>query len=95
MGNGEVRYPEGQEVTLGFSPEPLSVYEGTVWLSANLRVAADAKAGPATVEARLQVQPCDDTQCLQPETGVLRIPITIVATRQPDAEQHQAIFSRL
>ncbi len=92
---GDATYPAGRDLTLAFSPEPLSVYDGTVLLGLAVTLAADAKAGPATVELTLQVQACDDRQCLRPATATLRIPVTVVATSAAEETRHPGIFGAL
>jgi hypothetical protein len=61
-----VDYPEGETVTLPFSPEPLSVYQGTVTLAAEVRVPPSLGAGTHTIPIRVSYQACSDRECLAP-----------------------------
>jgi uncharacterized protein YyaL (SSP411 family) len=64
-------YPAAKRIKLGFSPEPLSVYEGAVRITASLKSSAKGKGRPLTV--RLRYQACDDKACLAPETLAVAI----------------------
>jgi len=77
----QVRYPDGQEMTFAFSPEPLSVYAGEVWIKASVTVSPKAETGAATLKFKLRVQACDDQTCLAPETLVLPVPLGIGKSR--------------
>ncbi len=71
----EVSYPEGEKITLAFSPETLSVYEGSV----DIPVILTAKDATATkITLRVSFQPCNNTSCIAPET--IEVPIAIPVT---------------
>src|SRR5436305_8184368 len=57
-----LRYPPGEEITLGFAHHPLAVYRGTVEIAGEL--------GAVTPGSRLLLtfQPCDDARCLPEAT---------------------------
>ena len=92
---GEVTYPTGTTLSLEFSADPLSVYDGTVTLTMPVTVSDQAEAGAETVVLAVRVQACDDHQCLRPETGTLKIPITVVLTPAPDETRHAHIFDSI
>ena len=92
---GTVTYPEGKTIKLAFSPEPLSVYEGTVWISAAVRIPEDAAAGPATLQFEVPVQACNDRVCLQPQILRLAIPLGVVPGLGETPPRHRAIFESL
>ena len=71
-----VSYPEGEKIKLSFSPETLSVYEGTVDIPVTL-TANDSSAPPAIIQLQVSFQPCNNTSCIAPET--LIIPVTLLA----------------
>jgi uncharacterized protein YyaL (SSP411 family) len=58
-------YPAAKRIKLGFSPEPLSIYEGTMRIIVPYKN-TKSKGGPVAV--RLRFQACDDKACLAPET---------------------------
>jgi suppressor for copper-sensitivity B len=65
-----VDYPQGVQRTFAFETEgPLSVYEGTATLVAEIEIPADAAAGPVEIAATLGYQACDDRSCLPPASA--------------------------
>jgi uncharacterized protein YyaL (SSP411 family) len=56
-------WPAGREVALGFTEQPINVYEG------RLELALD----PAGDLLTLQVQACSDSLCLEPESATFRL----------------------
>jgi uncharacterized protein len=73
----EVRYPAAQALKSSFAPDTLSVYEGTVQISARLQRGALDELH--ALKASVTAQACTDTVCLAPA----QIPLTIrVAERR-------------
>ncbi len=64
---GKVSYPVGKKVRLGFSRQPLSLYEGTVTIRAKIAVARNTAPGKAEVVLRVRLQPCREDACLAPQ----------------------------
>jgi hypothetical protein len=89
---GKVIYPEGKNATFGFSPEPLSVYEGEVWVMVPMTVAEAAAEGAAPLDFTVRVQACDDRNCLAPETLTLSVSVEINANAPDDEIRHRPIF---
>jgi len=71
----KVTYPAGTEKNFGFSEKPLSVYEGTVAIRAQISIARDAAPGIVQTVMNLRVQPCSDESCLAPE--VISVPLAL------------------
>jgi uncharacterized protein len=63
----EVRYPPGQEVSLGFAQEPLPVYQGRVVIEGEIAAGAEELGGRGG-SLILVYQPCDESRCLPPVT---------------------------
>lgn len=61
-----VTYPEAEEVSFSFSPEPLRVWEGRVVLVASGTVPGETLPGAAELGVTVTAQACNDTQCLPP-----------------------------
>jgi uncharacterized protein YyaL (SSP411 family) len=72
-----VDYPEGETVTLPFNPEPLSVYQGTVTLAAEVRVPPSLGAGTHTIPIRVSYQACSDRECLAPVEARVEAPFLL------------------
>ena len=73
-----VEYPEGETVTLPFDPEPLSVYQGTVTLIAEVEAPPGLGAGSVTIPLLVSYQACSDRECLPPAEA--RVEVTASAT---------------
>jgi uncharacterized protein YyaL (SSP411 family) len=74
-----VRYPVGTATlaTPG-SPEMASIYEGTVKLTACVRLDAQAQPGPLTLNLKVSYQACNDRVCLPPASLIVPVVLTIV-----------------
>ena len=68
-----LEYPRAQTVTLGFQPEPLSVYQGGVQIQGT--IVANGAGRPAIARLSLTIQACNDEMCLKPETLMIELPI--------------------
>ncbi len=66
----DVRYPDAEWVTLGFQADPLSVFQGTTTIEADVESPEELLA----IRLDLTVQACNDRQCLKPETLTLELP---------------------
>ena len=89
---GDVVYPPGKKVKFAFSPEALSVYEGTIWIRAKLKLAKTAKPGRAAVELAIGTQACNDSRCLAPQTHKLTLNLTVAASAKSTARRHPSLF---
>jgi uncharacterized protein YyaL (SSP411 family) len=74
-----VRWPDGREVRVLYRDCPLSIYEGTVWVTCPIRLAKDVPDGRLTLELTLRVQACGETECLAPTTIDLAVPVSVIA----------------
>jgi len=61
-----IKFPRGEMRKLSLSENPLSIYEGTVKITADVTVAADFAGTEFAIEGTLGYQACDDTSCLPP-----------------------------
>ena len=73
----QAEYPSGSRVSLGFSDEELSVYEGQLTIQATLQVSPEAPEGSVDLPLTVRVQPCNDAQCLRPQQLSLRLPVEV------------------
>ncbi len=92
---GEVVYPPGKTLRLGFSKTELSVYDGEVWLEAPLTIAGKAKPGVSSLTLEVNLQACDDQTCLLPETMALSIPVEVDPSATDAETRHERIFGAL
>lgn len=63
----QVTYPEGSELTLAFSPEKLSVYNGEFTVLASVSAVRTAAPGTYRVHGVLNYQACSDRACYPPK----------------------------
>jgi uncharacterized protein YyaL (SSP411 family) len=72
----DVKYPTGEAKALASTgPEKLPVYEGTVRITARIRLAEQARPGPLRLTLKLSYQACNDKLCLAPAR--LEIPLDV------------------
>lgn len=90
----EASYPQARKLTLKFSKEPLLVYEGVVWIVAQVRIRKDAPSGRVPLKFTVQVQACSDTQCLPPQTVTLKVLVTVSKEFHRNAKSACAFFRR-
>ena len=77
-------YPKHVERKLAFSDQPLAVYEGITAFTVPGTADPSAKAGPLSLTATLDYQPCNDQQCLPPTQikATLTIEVAPAGTKQ-------------
>ncbi len=90
----ELAYPDGERISLSFSPEPLSVYQGQLWLRVPVAIAGDAKAGAIKLVLEVLAQPCNDKSCLAPHTHSLPITVEVNPAAEQGKIRHQDVFER-
>lgn len=70
----EIVYPKGRTTRFEFSDTPLNVYEETLTIPLRLKLKPDARLGEEfSTRLKLTYQPCNDTQCLLPQTLDIRL----------------------
>jgi uncharacterized protein YyaL (SSP411 family) len=73
-----VRYPEGKRLQVGFSDDPILVYEGAFQVGMELRIPKETSLGKRTLPFRLTAQACNEQRCVAPETLELDLPFEVV-----------------
>ncbi len=68
-----VDYPSADEVSLSFQNQPVSVFSGTLQIPVELTPQGESGH---ILQLDVQLQACNDTVCLLPETVSLEIPLT-------------------
>ena len=65
----DIAYPKGRSMRFEFSDEPLNVYEENLTISLRLKQKPNVQREKnAPITLKLTYQPCNDTECLFPET---------------------------
>ena len=70
----DIAYPKGRSARFEFSDESLNVYEDSLTIPLKLKRKSNA-TGSSKVTLKLTYQPCNDTECLFPDT--LEIPLEL------------------
>jgi DsbC/DsbD-like thiol-disulfide interchange protein len=73
---GDVRYPHPQVLSLGFSREPLALYQGEVRIEASYEAEQGAGVAGASppIPLKLRLQACSERFCRAPEELSLEVP---------------------
>ncbi|MEO6327260.1 MAG: cytochrome c biogenesis protein CcdA [Thermoanaerobaculia bacterium] len=85
-------YPKHLERKFVFSETPLFVYEGSTTFSIAGRVDEKAAAGPRTLSASIEYQPCNDQQCLAPTKVTATLTIEVAKTGAASKPANEGIF---
>lgn len=87
-------YPGSVKRTFEFSPEtPLDVYEGRVLITAEASADGTPAKGSDVIKAAIEVQACNDTQCLAPAILNVDIPVTFAPAGAAIKQVNSEIFT--
>lgn len=82
IGIEQVTYPEGSDLTLGFSlGEKISVYTGEFTVLANVSAAKSTTPGSYHVQGVLHYQACNDRACFPPKKLPFSFDVKVLAPR--------------
>ncbi|HYM00453.1 MAG TPA: cytochrome c biogenesis protein CcdA, partial [Blastocatellia bacterium] len=88
-------YPAPELKSFSFSPDTkLAVHEGTVFVTADAVADGAPRAGDAVIDAKVDVQSCNDNQCLAPVTLDVQIPVKVVASGPVATPINSDIFAK-
>jgi len=91
----KIYYPKPHDFTFDFSENPLSVYEGEIYIGALVDVLKDIEPGEYPLIVNLDYQACNNKSCLAP-TSVLDTLIVIVADKQSVVNEiNQDVFENI
>ncbi len=90
-----VTYPKAQDIVLGFSDKPVSVFEGEVFIQGTLKISDGAQPGDYIVVVNLGYQSCNNATCMPPKDIKDTIHITIVDKASAESSINQDIFTKL
>ena len=72
-----ISYPPGAMKSFAFADRPISVFEGTATILAEIDIPSETEAGEWPVTLGLTYQACDDRSCLPPVTTTSTIELTV------------------
>lgn len=92
-----VRYPEPHPIVVDFGegPQKLDFYAGKAAIVVSLHVGPSVAPGKYDLEAATTWQACDDKTCLQPQTTISKVTLTVAPAGTNIAESHDAPFDVL
>jgi len=77
----KVDYPKSEDIKLGFSEQPVAVFEGENLFAVTLRVSDKAPVGKETVQVALNYQACDNQSCMPPTTATATLTVQITESQ--------------
>ncbi|OGU75560.1 MAG: thiol:disulfide interchange protein [Ignavibacteria bacterium RBG_16_34_14] len=88
-------YPKPRDFTFDFSENPLSVYEGEIYIGALLDVSKDLSPGQYPLIVNLDYQACNDKSCLAPTSVQDTLLVTVADKQSVVNEINQDIFKKI
>ena len=88
-------YPTGSKVRFSFSETPLSVYQGTAVILANLKVPPGAAPGRYQLTGKLAYQACNEHACLPPSSVPVTLNVHVVGHDVPLKRIHPDVFKSI
>ena len=88
-------YPEPQDIKLSFSEEPLSVWEGTVYIGGILNASKSLKPGSYPLIVNLEYQSCNNISCMPPITIHDTLSVNVADNSAAVSEINQDIFRNI
>jgi thioredoxin:protein disulfide reductase len=77
-----VTYPRAKVQKLGFSEEPLALFEGRAVLRFNVTFPAGFQTGVTELKAKVRYQACNNEICYPPTTREITMPIAVVGPNE-------------
>lgn len=91
----KIFYPHAEDIQLAFSDNPVSVYEGEVYIGGILKISEKASASTFNLILNFEYQACNDNTCLAPKKLTDTLTINIVDIQTPVNEINQEIFEKI
>ena len=90
----KITYPPGQAIKFDFDDSKLSVYQGTLVVRAELKIARSTSAGEYTLKGKLAYQACNDRACFPPTSVPVELMVKVVKPGAPLKHVNEDIFKR-
>ena len=74
---GEVEYPKPKLEKYDFSPNPLSIYDGSFDVTTKFKVKTSAAPGLGLQPVKVRYQACTDKMCYPPKTIEVKVPVLV------------------
>ena len=91
----DIDYPRGKAIKFDFDDAKLSVYEGTIVVSAELKIAAKTQPGNYNLAGKFAYQACNDRACFPPTSVPVQLMVKVVRAGVPLKHVNEEIFKRV
>ncbi len=88
-------YPKSQDVRLGFSDKPLSVWEGEIYIGCIVEVSKDLTPGNYLLPVEVEYQSCNNQTCLPPAISKDTLQVIVVPKTASIGEINHNIFKNV
>ncbi len=88
----DVIYPEGKNVSFGFTEQPVSVFEKNFDILLKLKVSDNLDAGKVKVHVKLKYQGCNEQSCLPPQIAEVPVEFEIVKYAEEELKVNEKDF---
>lgn len=91
----KIVYPKAEDILFSFSDNPVSVYEGEVYIGGIIKISDDVIPSQIDLIFNFTYQACNDNTCLPPKTITDTLRINIVDNKTSVNEINQEIFEKI
>ncbi|MBK7107369.1 MAG: protein-disulfide reductase DsbD [Ignavibacteriae bacterium] len=92
---GKIVYPKSKEIKFDFSDNPVSVFEGEIFIGTILKVPQNIHLGEKQIVVELSYQGCNNATCMAPSSIIDTINLSVVDKSEQIQEINSEIFSNL
>ncbi|MBI1936802.1 MAG: protein-disulfide reductase DsbD [Ignavibacteriales bacterium] len=88
-----IKYPEAENLELGFSEQPVSVFQGNIVIALMINIDKQLPLGEYQLPLQLKYQACNDQTCMPPTSVTDTLTISVVDSTQAIHVINQDIFN--
>lgn len=89
-----ITYPPGQAIKFDFDDAKLSVYQGTLVVKADLKIARTTSPGDYALKGKLAYQACNDRACFSPTSVPVELEVRVVKPGTALKHVNEDVFKR-
>ncbi|MBI9073550.1 MAG: thioredoxin family protein [Melioribacteraceae bacterium] len=90
-----VKFPEAHDFQFAFSENPVSVFEGKIYLGGKIQVPANVELGKHSLNISLNYQACNNEACMPPTTISEKINFEVAADSEKEVTNPDDVFSKV
>ena len=91
----KIVYPKAEELKFDFSEQPVSVFEGEIYIGGVITIPESAELGQMSIPLRFSYQACNNITCMPPNDEDFEISLEVVSAQTPMSEINPEIFSQI